>query len=206
MINWIIYKELIKYSDALEKMQNAYQDLLMNQGPETIFLLEHENVITKGASAKDSELLSPTIPVINTNRGGKFTYHGPGQKIMYLVLNLKNWHLDVKQYVHNLEELIILCLQDLDINAFRKNGLIGVWVHHNNEDKKIASIGVTIKKFITSHGLSINIAPDLRFFKEIIPCGITNYSITSLEEIGTKCSSDDINELIKKNFNKVFIS
>lgn len=144
------------------------------------------------------------IPVVMTNRGGKFTYHGPGQKICYLMINLMRRNLDVREYIKMLEELIINVLKNLGINAFLKKDLIGVWTNLNGEDKKIAAIGVKVKKHVTMHGFSINNYNNLDLFKGIVPCGIRDYGVCSLQEFGINCSDDFLNLLIQTSFYKIF--
>lgn len=194
----------VAYEKSINTMLQAHDDVLTGKGPEKIFLLEHQDVITKGLSAKESELLNPTIPVIATNRGGKYTYHGPGQLVCYPIINLKARAIDIHSFVTSIERLIIETLAAIGIEAFVKKDFIGVWVSTKDGDKKIAAIGLKVKRFISTHGFSINVCPNLDYFSQIIPCGIKEYGVTSLEDLGIDIGAVTIRQILKKNLHILF--
>lgn len=192
-IAWKTSNGLISYPDAMESMS------LLN--PNTIWFLEHDHVYTKGSSVDELNLeTNINVPVHQSNRGGKVTYHGPGQRIAYLVLDLKKIFYpsppDVKKYVYMLEETVILLLKELKVTAHRIHDNPGVWVNN----KKIAFIGIKLHKWVTSHGLAFNIAPNLDYFKSIEPCGIKNCEITSLKELGINITNQTFDQLFKEKF------
>lgn len=239
-IEWIISNYFIDYQQALDFMYAKSIKLQDRKGikQEIVWLLEHDHVYTKGASAKNKDLLiSPKklfernndistkciiksvpkgnkiamkirnlndIPIVYTNRGGKFTYHGPGQKICYLMLDLKKRNLTVHEFVRLVEELVIKVLDNLYVKAYIKKGYVGVWTNVHGHEKKIAAIGINIKKYITTHGFSINNFNDLKLFNGIVPCGISEYGITSLKELGIDCPNSHLNLLINTCFYSVF--
>jgi lipoyl(octanoyl) transferase len=187
-------------------MKEVVDKLSKGEADEQIWFLEHYPVYTGGSSSDISELVnSNQFPVIQVGRGGKYTYHGPGQRIVYLMLDLKKRNLcDLKQYVFLLEEIIMKILADIGIQSFRKNEYIGVWVKHGDQDKKIAAIGVRVTKWITYHGLAFNINPDLSHYNGIIPCGIQDFGITSLKELNKEITNSEFDNYFKQNFEKVF--
>ncbi|RTK92504.1 MAG: lipoyl(octanoyl) transferase LipB [Rickettsiales bacterium] len=204
---WITLPELTDYNQAIEIMNQYVEDIIIGTGPETILLLEHDDVYTAGSSSLESELLNNNnIPVIYTGRGGKFTYHGQGQRVIYPILDLKNANRvkDIKLYVRNLENWIINTLALINIKAYTIKGMVGIWVGDSKGPAKIAAIGVRVKKWVTYHGIAINISTDLNKFNGIIPCGINNFSVTSLEKLGINISFDEFDKLLKQEFRKVF--
>lgn len=192
----------LKYLEGIQIMKEVYDYVFYNKQPNTIIILEHTPVITRGASAKDAELISPTIPVVTTDRGGKFTYHAPGQLVCYPIINLKTFNFDVRTFVLMLESVILETLREYKVNGFLKKNLIGVWVNDGNSEKKIAAIGIKLKKFISTHGFAINYALDMSHFNEIIPCGIKEYGVTSLQELGIKTNHGEISAIVKDKFQK----
>lgn len=196
-------KQPVDYIKALSFMEKYAIKVAENKKPNMLWLLEHNNVYTAGSSFINSDIKNNTIDIINTNRGGKITFHGLGQRIIYPIIKLKN--KDIKEYIYNLEELIILTLNNFNIKAYRKNNFIGIWVKHNNNDKKIAAIGVHVKKWVAYHGVAVNINPNLTYFDNIIPCGIDNFKVTSLQELGYNITYDRFDEKLKDNFSKIFI-
>jgi lipoyl(octanoyl) transferase len=206
-LDWISLPGLIDYNIGLDLMQQRVSDVILHKEKETVFLLEHQDVYTAGTSYKANELLScENIPIIYTGRGGKFTYHGPGQRVIYPILNLggENRSADLKLYIRLLEQWIINTLQKLDIKAYTLDGKVGIWVNQNHTPAKIAAIGVRIKKWVTYHGIAININTDLSKYSGIIPCGISNFPVTSLSNIGIKISLVDFDYLLKKEFERLF--
>jgi len=207
-IDWISFPGLIDYNTGLDLMQQRTNDVILNKKKEAVFLLEHQDVYTAGTSYKDNELLSDSnnIPVIYTGRGGKFTYHGPGQRVIYPILNLagKNRSPDLKLYISLLEQWIINTLNKLDVNAYTVDGKIGIWVNLDNAPAKIGAIGVRIKKWVTYHGIAVNLNTDISRYSGIIPCGINDFPVTSLLNIGIEITMSDFDYLLKKEFEKLF--
>ncbi len=204
MVRWVSLPGLIDYSAAIEIMEQQVQKIIAGCS-ETIFLLEHEEIYTAGRNYDNKELVGGNnIPVIYTNRGGKFTYHGPGQRIIYPILNLNNRIPDIRLYIRNLEKWIINSLKHFGINAYTIENMVGIWVLRNNNHAKIAAIGVRIKKWVTYHGIAININTNLENYSGIIPCGINDFPVTSFEELGIRVSFDDFDSILKKEFHKIF--
>ena len=212
MIEWKHDKNLVDYKIAEDMMSKRVEDIISNQKTELIWLLEHYNIFTLGTSAKTSDFKSDVnIPVYQTKRGGQTTYHGPGQRIVYLMLDLRNGNKDIKRLVWNIEEWIILVLKDLGILGYRIPGMVGVWVKDpgranidGTRDKKIAALGLRVKKWVTFHGLALNVNPNLNFFTNINPCGIYGKGVTSLHELGVKIKTADVDKIFKQTFSKIF--
>ncbi|XVN42167.1 MAG: lipoyl(octanoyl) transferase LipB [Candidatus Rickettsia vulgarisii] len=207
MCKFITLPGLLKYQDALSIMEDKVDDVINNHAEETIYLVEHQDVYTAGTSYKDHELLNSChIPVVYVGRGGKFTYHGPGQRVIYPILNLSSEarQKDLKLYVELLEKLIINSLSDFGIRAFTINDTVGVWVTENNCPAKIASIGVRVKKWVTYHGVAINVLTDLDKFSGIIACGLKDAPATSLKKLGVDIDLAQFDEVIKDHFNRIF--
>ena len=203
-IEWKTSNNLVEYDFAVSEMKKRVLEIKKNSAREMIWLLEHNSIFTAGTSAKLEDLKNSNVNFLYTGRGGQWTWHGPGQRVVYLMLNLKNRLQDVKAYVYALEELIILTLKDFYINGVRINGQPGVWVKDNNGCDKIAALGIRISSWITFHGISINVNPNLDEFNNIVPCGIKNSGVTSFYKLGNKISLSDLDISLKKNFNKVF--
>ena len=176
------------------------------QAEDCVWLLEHPPLYTAGTSAKIDDLLDPRFPVYESGRGGEYTYHGPGQRIAYSMLNLKKKQKvpDVKQYVCNLEEWIIRTLATFDVVGECRDGRIGIWVDTPHGDKKIAAIGVRVRHWITLHGISINVNPDLSHFGGIVPCGISDAGVTSLEALGVQADMNELDAALQKTWAEVF--
>ena len=176
-------KKPVKYMDALKVMENRLTDVNQKKANDLVWILEHENIYTAGTSYNESEILDKSIDVIKTNRGGKITYHGPGQLICYFVINLNNQNKDIRKFISKIEKTIIDTLKFYNIETLSDKKNIGIWYNDKSEIKKVAAIGVRISKWIAYHGFSINISNDLRKYKAIIPCGIENKGVTNLMEI-----------------------
>ena len=212
MIEWKHDKNLIDYKIAEDTMSKRVEDIISNRKTELIWFLEHDNIFTLGTSAKTSDFKSDVnIPMYQTKRGGQTTYHGPGQRIVYMMLDLRNGKKDIKQVVWNIEEWLILVLKDLGILGYRIPGMVGVWVKDTSSvnvdgtyDKKIAALGLRIKKWVTFHGLALNVNPNLNFFTNINPCGISGKGVTSLQELGVKIKTADVDKIFKQTFSKIF--
>ena len=203
-IEWKTSNNLVEYDFAVSEMKKRVLEIKNNSACEMIWLLEHNSIFTAGTSAKLEDLKNSNVNFLYTGRGGQWTWHGPGQRVVYLMLDLKNRLQDVKAYVYALEELIILTLKDFYMNGVRMNGQPGVWVKDKNGCDKIAALGIRISSWITFHGISINVNPNLDEFNNIVPCGIKNSGVTSFYKLGNKISLSDLDISLKKNFNKVF--
>lgn len=180
-----IEREPVDYRAALEEMTRRNDAIAAGEADELIWLLEHPPVYTAGTSAAADELLDPRFEVVRAGRGGRYTYHGPGQRVAYVLVNLSRRARDVRGYVHALEGWVIDTLGDFGVEAFRADGRIGIWTCDiDGQEAKIGAIGVRVRRWVTMHGLSVNIAPDLSHFAGIVPCGIAEYGVTSLERLG----------------------
>ena len=214
MVQWEISDGEVGYNTALEKMDNHVQKMISGEAGEKIWLLEHPALYTAGTSADKKDLIKPNLfPVFETKRGGQYTYHGPGQRIVYVMLDLNNRGKDIKKFVNNLEAWIIHTLAEFNVIGQSRSGRVGIWVERPDkpknvdgfiEEEKIAAIGVRLKKWVTLHGLSINVDPDLNNFQGIVPCGIKDHGVTSLVDLGLPVSMADLDIALKKSFSKVF--
>ena len=214
MVQWEISDSEVSYDTALKKMDNHVQKMISGEADEKIWLLEHPALYTAGTSADKKDLIKPNLfPVFETKRGGQYTYHGPGQRIVYVMLDLNNRGKDIKKFVNNLEAWIIHTLAEFNVIGQSRSGRVGIWVERPDkpknvdgfiEEEKIAAIGVRLKKWVTLHGLSINVDPDLNNFQGIVPCGIKDHGVTSLVDLGLPVSMADVDIALKKSFSKVF--
>jgi lipoyl(octanoyl) transferase len=183
-IEWRIESDPVPYPDALAAMEARASAIAEGSARELIWLLEHPPIYTAGTSADLAELLDPRFPVFKTGRGGKYTYHGPGQRIGYVMLDLGKRGRDVRCYVHALEGWMIAALSRIGIAAHRAPGRIGIWTGGGADEAKIGAIGVRVRKWVTLHGFSVNIAPNLADFSGIVPCGLADYAVTSAAALG----------------------
>jgi len=195
---------LVPYPDAIARMEERVAGIRAGTAEELVWLLEHPPIYTAGTSAKDSDLLDARFPVFRTGRGGQFTYHGPGQRVVYVMLDLKRRREDVRAFVRGLEEWIIRTLSDFGIDGERREDRVGIWVSNGREENKIAAIGVRVRHWVTYHGLSLNVSPDLTHFAGIIPCGVREHGITSLAQLGVTASMDEVDQALKRNFQRAF--
>ncbi len=202
-----ISQKPVAYKKAIDFLEQRVEKVHANLEDELIWILEHDSVYTKGISASDKDLLLPNLfPVIATNRGGKFTYHGPGQKIVYFVLNLNKREKEIKKFVRHVEEWIISILKDFNISSFADPKNIGIWTNNNSEENKIAAIGIKVKKWIAYHGFSLNINVNKTDYRGIVPCGISNKGIINISDLRAIPNDEIINNSIKENFYKLFNS
>ena len=192
-------QKLVKYEEALRLMEERLLQIDQKKSNDLIWVLEHENIYTAGTSYKENEILDKSINIFKTNRGGKITYHGPGQLICYFVIDLKKIKKDIRNFISIIEKTIIESLKSYDINTFSDKENIGIWYDDNSEIKKVAAIGVRVSKWIAYHGFSINIDNDLKKYDAIIPCGIKDKGITNLKTINNQ-SYTDLKDRIIKNF------
>ena len=214
MVEWIKSEGLVEFDHSLRWMEKRASQIYTGAKPECVWLLEHPEIYTAGTSAKDSDLKDPNrFPVKKTNRGGQYTYHGPGQRVAYVLLNLNVRGKDIKKYVHNLELWAIKTLSKYDIVGETRNGRVGIWVQRPEQpllsngdipEDKIAAIGVRLRKWVTFHGLSINFDPELSHFDGIVPCGISEHGVTSLIDLGVKTKIDELDNNLKESFEEIF--
>ena len=188
----------VNYFDAINILESRLKDLYENNQQELIWTLEHNEIFTAGTSYKENEIIDKSINILNTNRGGKITYHGPGQLICYFVLDLRK-KKDIRKFITIIEKTIIQTLKFYKIEAFPDKDNIGIWHKYNNEVKKIAAIGIRVSKWIAYHGFAININNDLENYKKIIPCGISDKGVTNLKNILDQDYSN-ISDILIKNF------
>ena len=187
----------VNYFDAINVLESRLKDLYENNDRELIWTLEHNEVFTAGTSYNENEIIDKSIKILETNRGGKITYHGPGQLICYFVLDLRK-KKDIRKFITIIEETIIQTLKNYKIETFPDRNNIGIWHKNNNDDKKIAAIGIRVSKWIAYHGFAININNDLENYKKIIPCGITDKGVTNLKSIIDQDYSNLSEKLVKK--------
>ena len=214
MVDWIKSEELVDFSHSISWMEKRAVQIYSQERSECVWLLQHPPIYTAGTSAKIKDLKDPDrFPVIKTSRGGQYTYHGPGQRVIYVMLDLNKRGKDIKKYVKNLEIWVIRSLEKLEITGETRSGRVGIWVSRPNKpslpdgsvrEDKIAAIGVRLKKWITYHGISINVNPDLSHFNGIVPCGIYNQGITSFEDLDNRNNINDLDNCLKETFEEVF--
>jgi len=199
-IEWRVAPGQIPYAEALAEMEARADAVRRREAQELVWLLEHPPVYTAGTSADPAELLDARFPVHQTGRGGRFTYHGPGQRIGYVVLDLRRRRQDVRNYVHALEGWVIAALGEVGIEAFRAPGRIGIWTLDGGKEAKIGAIGVRIRQWVTLHGFAVNLSPDLGHFTGIVPCGIAEFPVTSAAALGLPVSPDCFNSALFATF------
>lgn len=205
-IEWRISDSLVDYPSAVEEMEERVRAIRAGEAPELVWLLEHPPLYTAGTSAKLEDLVDPDrFPVYDAGRGGEYTYHGPGQRVGYFLLDLKKRGRDVRQFVFSLEEVIIQSLAAFNIRAERRFGRVGVWVtREDGREEKIAAIGVRVRQWVTYHGIAINVEPDLGHFDGIVPCGIAEHGVTSFADLGLPITMNDLDVVLKQVFDNVF--
>ncbi len=204
-MEWKFSQKLVPYEEAVKGMEARVADIRENNADELIWSLEHPSLYTGGTSANAQDLIGKDFPVYETGRGGQYTYHGPGQRVSYVMCNLKKKQQvpDIKKYIWSLEEWIILTLGAFNIQGERREGRIGIWVETPSGEKKIAAIGVRIRHWVTYHGLAINVNPDLSHFSGIVPCGIKQFGVTSFHDLGQKISMSDLDKVMQETVKRV---
>ncbi len=205
-VDWRISAGLVPYPDALAAMEERVTAIRDQGAAELVWLLEHPPLYTAGTSADPQELLDAArFPVYAAGRGGRYTYHGPGQRVAYLMLDLKRRGGDIRRYVHQLEELAIRTLAEFGVRGERREGRIGIWVvMADGGEAKIGAIGVRVRRWVSYHGLAINLRPDLGHFQGIVPCGISEYGVTSLAALGVAAGFADLDAALRRNFTALF--
>ncbi|MAI07008.1 MAG: hypothetical protein CBC47_07760 [Alphaproteobacteria bacterium TMED87] len=199
----------IEYLTAINKMDEIVDNIINGKTNEVLWFLEHPSVYTAGTSSKNKDLLNDGLfPIIQTGRGGQYTYHGPGQRVIYVMINLAYYKKDVRQYVKYLEKWLINSLFRFGIDAKAHCGRIGIWVDEKKEglvqEKKIAAIGVRIRRWVSLHGISLNISPNLQNYKGIVPCGLNEYGVTSIKNLGLSVENELIDKILIEEFEKIF--
>ena len=194
----------INYAESMKILEKRVQDVFFEKKEEFLWILEHKTVYTAGTSANAEDLIDKNVPIFNTNRGGRYTVHSPGQKVIYFVLNLNKRKKDIRMLINNIESCIMDILLEFKIKSYPDRDNIGIWVKNGNNSMKIAAIGIRVKKWIAYHGFTLNVSNDLTKYKKIIPCGIKDKGITSLKNMGIK-NYKNINEIIARKFLSTFL-
>ena len=197
---WRISTDPVPYPEALAAMEARASAVAAGEARELVWLLQHPPVYTAGTSADPAELIDPRFPVVSAGRGGRYTYHGPGQRVCYLMLDLNRRGRDVRCYVHALEGWAIAALAMLGVSAFRAPGRVGIWTMDRGREAKIGAIGVRVRRWITLHGMAINVDPDLSHFAGIVPCGLPDYPVTSLAALGMADAAATFDEALTLSF------
>jgi lipoyl(octanoyl) transferase len=204
-VEWRVSDAPVDYAVALAGMEARAAAIAEGTANEQVWLLEHPPIYTAGTSAREADLLEARFPVYRTGRGGQFTYHGPGQRVGYVMLDLKSRKPDVRAYVHDLEQWLIESLALFGVKGERREGRVGIWVARSGgREDKIAALGVRIKRWVTLHGVALNVDPDLTHFSGIVPCGVTGHGVTSLADLGIPVTMADVDVALKQCFQKVF--
>lgn len=202
---WDIADKLVPYEQALATMDSHVNSIIMSGAPDRVWLLEHPPLYTAGTSAKAADMLNPRFPVYDVGRGGQYTYHGPGQRVGYVMMDLARKNKkDVRKFVFDLEQWLINSLAEFNIHAERRAGRVGLWVATEGTEKKIAAIGIRLRKWVSFHGVSINLEPDLEHFSGIVPCGIRTFGVTSLHDMGQFITMVELDMALRHHFERVF--
>jgi lipoyl(octanoyl) transferase len=201
---WRVGEGLQTYPEAVAFMERRAAEIADGRAQELVWLVEHPPLYTAGTSSKPADLIDARFPVFATGRGGQYTYHGPGQRVGYVMLDLRRRGGDVRGFVRDLEEWLIRTLASFNVRGERRDGRVGIWVVHNGREDKIAAIGVRVRRWVTFHGVSLNVDPDLEHFSGIVPCGIREHGVTSLVDLGLPVTMADVDVALKQAFDEVF--
>jgi len=214
LVEWKITDGLTGYAEAVAFMEARAAEIAAGAAPECIWLLEHPALYTAGTSARAEDLTDPDrFPVYESKRGGQYTYHGPGQRVVYVMLDLNRRGRDVRRFVQMLENWVIAALAEFNVTGHIREGRVGVWVERPDKPRtvtgamaedKIAAIGIRLRKWVSFHGISINLDPELEHFTGIVPCGITEHGVTSLVDLGLPVTMDDLDVALRRSFEQVF--
>ncbi len=205
-MEWRISDGLIDYAQAVQAMEARVAAIRAGQAEELVWLLQHPPLYTAGTSAKDTDLLQPDrLPVYRTGRGGQYTYHGPGQRIAYVMLDLQRREMDIRQYVGLLEEWLIATLKRFNLRGERRDGRVGIWIDRGQgREDKIAAVGVRVRRWVTYHGVALNVEPDLSHYAGIVPCGIQEHGVTSLVDMGLPIEMAEVDVQLANAWDEVF--
>jgi lipoyl(octanoyl) transferase len=208
-VEWIISEGLTDYGRAVAMMEERAAAIAEGRAPELAWLVEHPPLYTAGTSAQDSDLVDPhRFPVHRTGRGGQYTYHGPGQRVAYVMLDLKRRTPDIRRYVAALEAWLIATLDAFNVRGERREDRVGVWVRRPDKgegvEDKIAAIGIRVRRWVSYHGISLNVEPDLSHFSGIVPCGVTRHGVTSLVDLGIPVTMPEVDAVMRRTFEEVF--
>jgi lipoyl(octanoyl) transferase len=208
-VEWLISDDLVPYEEAITAMEARVERIAKGEARECVWLLEHPPLYTAGTSAQDSDLVDPErFPVFRTGRGGQYTYHGPGQRVAYVMLDLNRRAPDLRRYVAALEAWLIGTLAQLNIRGERREDRVGVWVRRPDKgegvEDKIAAIGIRVRRWVTFHGVSLNVEPDLSHFGGIVPCGVTMHGVTSLVDLGHPVTLPEVDAKLRTVFEELF--
>jgi lipoyl(octanoyl) transferase len=202
---WRASEAPVDYPDAVAFMERRAAEIAEHRAPDLVWLLEHPAIYTAGTSANPVDLLDARFPVFHTGRGGQFTYHGPGQRVAYVMLDLRRRKMDVRRFVRDLEEWLIRALAQFGVNGERRDGRVGIWVvRADGGEEKIAAIGVRVRRWVTYHGIALNVAPDLSHFSGIVPCGVRGHGVTSLAALGVSATTTGVDAALRAAFDSVF--
>jgi lipoyl(octanoyl) transferase len=215
VLDWRIAPAPVPYADALQEMDNRVAAIKSQGAADIVWLLEHPPLYTAGTSAQAEDLLHPRFPVFVAGRGGQYTYHGPGQRVAYVMMDLQRRGVaDVRRFVHDLEEWMIVTLRTFGLQGGRREGRVGIWIDMEKlgrgrqtggaAESKIAAIGVRVRKWVTFHGISLNVSPDLSHYNGIVPCGLRQYGVTSLHDLGIDVPMDEVDRALRQGFKDVF--
>ncbi len=199
-IEWRIAPAPVEYEAAVRAMEERVAAIRAGTAPELVWLLEHPPLYTAGTSARAEDLVEAIFPVHRTGRGGQFTYHGPGQRVGYVMLDLRRRGLDLKTYVRGLEAWLIATLAEFGVTGERRAGRVGIWIDEGGRESKIAAIGVRVRHWVSYHGVSLNLDPDLGHYRGIVPCGIREHGVTSLRALGHTATMADLDGALKRGF------
>ena len=208
-VEWVVSDAPVDYRAAVDEMETRAEAISRGEAAERIWLVEHPPLYTAGTSAQEADLLDPkAFPVYRTGRGGQYTYHGPGQRVAYVMLNLKTRRPDVRLFVSALEDWIIRTLDEFNVKGERREDRVGVWVKRpelsKDREDKIAALGVRVRRWVTFHGLAINVEPDLSHFQGIVPCGVQGHGVTSLVDLGLPVTMADLDIALRRQFEAQF--
>jgi len=210
-VEWRIFDTFTAYPEAVAGMEHQVAGISSGDAGEQVWLVQHPPLYTAGTSANDDDLLDAhRFPVFQAGRGGEFTYHGPGQRVVYVMLDLNQRGRDVRQFVRDLEEWMIVTLSSFSVNGERRDGRVGIWVDRGRhgglpgKEDKIAAIGVRLRRWVSFHGVSLNVCPDLSHYEGIVPCGISQHGVTSLRDLGIDATVEEVDVALKAAFERVF--
>lgn len=204
-IEWKISTGLTPYLEAVSQMEQRVEDIIAGIAPELVWLVEHPPLYTAGTSTNEADLLSHDFPLYHTGRGGQITYHGPGQRVVYVMLDLKKRNaMDIRAFVQQLENWLIATLLEFGVTGEVREGRVGVWVNTPTVEAKIAALGIRVRKWVTFHGVALNINPDLTHYAGIVPCGIRGFGVTSLHALGVTATMDEVDIVLEREFKNIF--